>query len=203
MKKVTTIAFVRHLIPVCLLCCSIVAALTACSQKPSSNTQPDQKTQESVEGDLQSPTSAEEQPEASGEKYIDIELPTPYGGIIRVSDYVAKNKYTLIDFWASWCGPCRAEMPTVVKAYTDYHAKGLEVVGVSLDNNKDAWIKAIDQLNMPWPQMSDLQGWDCAGAQLYNVRSIPANVLVDQQGNIVAKNLRGEDLLQKMAELLH
>ncbi len=139
---------------------------------------------------------------AVGAKYTDIEMADPDGKTIKVSDYVKKNKYTLIDFWASWCGPCRAEMPTVVKAYTDYHQKGFEVVGVSLDNNKEAWVKAIEQLKMPWPQMSDLKGWECKGAQDYNVRSIPANVLVDQQGKIVAKDLRGEDLLNKMAELL-
>ena len=139
---------------------------------------------------------------AVGAQYTDIELPAPDGTMLRVSDFVAKNKFTLVDFWASWCGPCRAEMPTVVKAYTDYHKKGFEVVGVSLDNNKDAWVKAIDQLKMPWPQMSDLKGWECKGALDYNVRSIPANVLIDQQGNIIAKDLRGEDLLNKMAELL-
>ena len=91
---------------------------------------------------------------------------------------------------------------TIGDAYTDYHAKGFEVVGVSLDNNKAAWLKAIGQLNMPWPQMSDLKGWQSEGAKLYNVKAIPANVLVDQQGKIIAKDLRGEDLLQKMAELL-
>ena len=73
---------------------------------------------------------------------------------------------------------------------------------MSLDNDKEAWLQAIEQLGMPWPQMSDLRGWDCEGAQLYNVRSIPSNVLIDQQGNIIAKDLRGEDLLNKMAELL-
>ena len=139
---------------------------------------------------------------AVGTQYTDFEMPAPDGKTIKVSDFVAKNKYTLVDFWASWCGPCRAEMPTVVKAYTDYHAKGLEVVGVSLDNDKDAWLKAITQLKMPWPQMSDLKGWECEGAALYNVRSIPANVLIDQQGRIIAKDLRGVDLLNKMAELL-
>ena len=138
----------------------------------------------------------------AGVQYIDIELPNPMGRMIKVSDYVSQNKYTLIDFWASWCGPCRAEMSTVVKAYSDYHGKGLEVIGVSLDNDKDAWMNAISQLNMPWPQMSDLKGWDCAGAKAYNVMAIPSNVLVDQQGNIVAKDLRGDDLLNKMAELL-
>jgi alkyl hydroperoxide reductase subunit AhpC len=93
-------------------------------------------------------------------------------------------------------------MPTVVKAYADYHAKGFEVVGVSLDNDHDAWVNAIEELHMPWPQMSDLRGWDCAGARTYNVNSIPSNVLVDQQGRIVARDLRGNDLLNKMAELL-
>lgn len=89
-----------------------------------------------------------------------------------------------------------------MRAYSEYHDKGLEVVGVSLDNDKDAWVKAIADLNMPWPQMSDLKGWECAGAQMYNIRAIPANVLVDQEGKIVAKDLRGEELLNKMAELL-
>jgi len=145
---------------------------------------------------------AAEKATAEGAPYTDLAMPDPNGKTIRVSDYVGKNRYTLIDFWASWCGPCRAEMPTVVKAYTDYHAKGFEVVGVSLDNNKAAWLKAIGQLNMPWPQMSDLKGWQSEGAKLYNVKAIPANVLVDQQGKIIAKDLRGEDLLQKMAELL-
>jgi len=137
-----------------------------------------------------------------GAMYTDFSMPDPNGKVISISDYVGKNKYTLVDFWASWCGPCRAEMPTVVKAYDLYHAKGFEVVGVSLDNNKPAWVKAIDQLKMPWPQMSDIKGWACEGAALYNVKAIPANVLIDQQGKIVAKNLRGEDLLNKMAELL-
>ena len=139
---------------------------------------------------------------AVGARYTDFSMPDPNGKMVSISDYVTKNKYTLIDFWASWCGPCRAEMPNVVKAYDLYHAKGFEVVGVSLDNNKEAWVKAISQLKMPWPHMSDIKGWGCAGAALYNVRAIPANVLIDQQGNIVAKNLRGEDLLNKMAELL-
>jgi thiol-disulfide isomerase/thioredoxin len=139
---------------------------------------------------------------AVGAQYTDIALPAPDGTPLRVSDFVAKNKYTLIDFWASWCGPCRAEMPTVVKAYENFHAKGLEIIGVSLDEDHDAWVKAIAHLRMPWPQMSDLKGWDCAGAKKYNVRSIPANVLIDQQGKIIAKDLRGNDLLDKMAELM-
>lgn len=139
---------------------------------------------------------------AVGKQYTDLEMPDPDGKNIRVSDYVSKNKYTLVDFWASWCGPCRAEMPNVVKAYNDYHTKGFEVVGVSFDNNKEAWVKAIGQLQMPWPQMSDLKGWGCAAAPIYNIKGIPANVLINQKGEIVAKDLRGEDLLKKLAELM-
>lgn len=139
---------------------------------------------------------------AVGQQYTDLAMQNPKGKTIRVSDYVKKNKYTLIDFWASWCGPCRAEMPTVVKAYNLYHKKGFEVVGVSFDNNKAAWVKAIAQLKLSWPHMSDLKGWGCAASALYNVKGIPANVLVDSQGVIVAKNLRGENLLNELAKLM-
>lgn len=139
---------------------------------------------------------------AIGAQYTDLSLNDPDGNPIRVSDYVTKNRYTMIDFWASWCGPCIKEMPWVVKAYEAYHSKGFEVVGISLDNKKDAWLKAIARLNMPWPHMSDLKGWECQAAQPYNIKEIPANVLIDQSGTIVAKNLRGQDLLDKLAELL-
>lgn len=139
---------------------------------------------------------------AVGQQYTDLAMPNPKGKTIRMSDYVKKNKYTLIDFWASWCGPCRAEMPTVVKAYNLYHKKGFEVVGVSFDSNKAAWVKAIAQLKLSWPHMSDLKGWGCAASAVYNVKGIPANVLVDSQGVIVAKNLRGENLLNELAKLM-
>lgn len=139
---------------------------------------------------------------AVGKTYTDLAMPNPQGKTIKVSDYVKKNKYTLIDFWASWCGPCRAEMPTVVKAYSTYHKKGFEVIGVSFDNNKAAWTKAIKSLKLPWPHMSDLKGWGCAAAPIYNIKGIPANVLVDKNGIIVAKDLRGENLLNKLAELM-
>lgn len=137
-----------------------------------------------------------------GSQYTDIVMQTPEGKTIKVSDYVSKNKYTLIDFWASWCGPCLREMPNVVKAYTNYHDKGLEIVGVSLDNKKDAWVNAIKKQNMPWPHISDLKGWECAGAAAYNVKAIPANVLISQDGKIIAKDLREEALQEKLAELL-
>ena len=112
------------------------------------------------------------------------------------------DRPVILDLWASWCGPCRREMPSVVEAYKTYQAKGLEVVGVSLDTDMAAWKKAITDLNITWPQMSDLKGWQNAGAALYGVRSIPATVLINQEGKIVARNLRGEELLTKLEELM-
>ena len=139
---------------------------------------------------------------AVGQKFTDFEMATPDGKPVKLSDYVGKGKVVLIDFWASWCGPCRAEMPNVVAAYNAFKAKGFGIVGVSLDNNAEAWKKAIKDLNITWAQMSDLKGWSCEGAKLYGVRAIPATVLVDQEGTIVARNLRGEELAAKLGELL-
>jgi thiol-disulfide isomerase/thioredoxin len=134
--------------------------------------------------------------------FVDIALPGPQGQTVRVRDYVGQNKLVLIDFWASWCGPCMREMPNVVKAYELYHGKGLEIVGVSLDNDKARWLAAIEQTGQKWPQMSDLKGWDCQGAQFYNIQSIPANVLVNEHGIIIARDLRGEDLINTIAQQL-
>ena len=139
---------------------------------------------------------------AVGQKYIDFSMQTPEGKTVSLSDFVSKNKYTLIDFWASWCGPCRMEMPNVVAAYAKYKAKGFGIVGVSLDNDAESWKKAIKDLNITWPQMSDLKGWQCEGAALYGVRAIPATLLVSKDGTIVARDLRGEDLEAKLAELM-
>ena len=129
-------------------------------------------------------------------------MQTPEGETVKLSDFISKNKVTLIDFWASWCGPCRAEMPNVVKAYNEYKNKGFGIVGVSLDNSADAWKKAIKDLNITWPQMSDLKGWECEGAQLYAVRGIPATFMINQEGIIVAKDVRGEEITKKLDELL-
>lgn len=141
-------------------------------------------------------------PTAIGKKYTDFTMKDPEGKDMKVSDFVGKSRYVLVDFWASWCGPCRAEMPHVVEAYNTFHDKGFEVVGVSLDNKHDAWVKAIGDLNLPWPQMSDLLGWECQGAKIYNVRAIPANVLIDKKGNIVARDLRGQKLLDELQKLM-
>ena len=138
---------------------------------------------------------------AVGQPFTDFTLQSPDGKDLRLGELIARNKYTLIDFWASWCGPCRREMPNVVAAYTTYAPKGFGIVGVSLDNNVEAWKKAIADLNITWPQMSDLKGWQCEGARLYGIQAIPATVLVNQEGVIVARGLRGEELDVKLAEL--
>ena len=135
-------------------------------------------------------------------KFVDLGLPGPQGQTVWVGDYVGQNKLVLIDFWASWCGPCIRELPNVVKAYERFHDKGLEIVGVSLDKDKARWLAAIEQTGQKWPQMSDLKGWDCAGAQIYGIQSIPANVLIDSQGKIVARDLRGDALLEEIESRL-
>lgn len=114
-----------------------------------------------------------------------------------------RGKYVLVDFWASWCEYCRAENPNVVKAYNEYKNKNFTVLGVSLDNSRDGWLTAIRQDDLPFTEVSDLRGWSNNAAQLYNVYSIPANFLIGPDGKIVAKNLRGAELEDKLQQLLH
>lgn len=139
---------------------------------------------------------------AEGKPFVDIKANTPEGKELRLSDFVGNGKVVLVDFWASWCRPCMMEMPNVVKAYELFKSKGLEIVGVSLDNKSEAWKKALAEQKMTWPQMSDLKGWDSEVAKAYAVKGIPATVLIDKEGKIAARDLRGTDLLRKIEELL-
>lgn len=139
---------------------------------------------------------------AIGKKFTDFEMADPDGNMHKLSDYVGKGKVVLIDFWASWCPPCRADMPHLVKVYDQYKKKNFEIVGISLDRTADAWKKGIKDLNMTWPQLSDIKFWQSEGAALYGVNSIPHTVLVDKDGTIIDKNLRGEALDTKLAEIL-
>ena len=127
-------------------------------------------------------------------------LPDTAGVSVSLSDF--RGKYVLLDFWASWCPPCRAEMPNLVKAYKDYKDKGFDIVGISLDSKADAWAKGVKDLNITWTQLSDLKGWQNSGAALYGVNSIPHTVLVDKDGTIIAKNLHGQELEDKIKEVL-
>ena len=137
-----------------------------------------------------------------GQKFIDFAMNTPEGKEVKLSDLISQNKYTLIDFWASWCGPCRREMPNLVEAYAQYKGKNFEIVGVSLDQDAAAWKESIKKLNMTWPQMSDLKFWQSEGAQLYAVNSIPHTVLIDGDGTIIARGLHGEGLQAKLTEVV-
>ena len=138
-----------------------------------------------------------------GQQFTDLEMADPDGKMHKVSELVGEGKYVLVDFWASWCGPCRAEMPNVLEAYNKFHDKGFEVVGVSFDQKKEAWVRAIGQLTMPWLQISDLKGWECAAAPIYKIDGIPDNILIDPQGKIIDRGLRGKPLHNRLEKLLN
>jgi thiol-disulfide isomerase/thioredoxin len=136
-----------------------------------------------------------------GQRFTDLEMLDTDGNSHKLSEYVGNGHWLFVDMWASWCGPCRAEMPHVVAAYEKYHKKGLEMVSISLDNQKENWVKAITALNMPWTHLSDLKGWQSIVCDVYKVWAIPDNLLINPQGEIVARNLRGETLHEKLKEI--
>lgn len=137
---------------------------------------------------------------AVGQPYVPFSMADSSGTVINLSDLVGKS-YLLVDFWASWCGPCREENPNLVKLYGEFHEKGFDIFGVSFDTKRDRWLQAIKDDGLTWGHVSDLRGWENAAGKLYGIRSIPSNVLLDSNGVIIAKNLRGEELRARLDEI--
>jgi len=139
---------------------------------------------------------------AVGSQFHDFALPTIKGDTINLSNLVGKTDYVLIDFWASWCGPCMHFLPELKTLYKNYKGTSFEILGVSLDNSREAWLGTVSAKQMEWVQVSDLKGWKCAGSIIYAVNSIPNTVLIDKSGKIVGRNLsipEIENLLREKA----
>nr|WP_233173575.1 TlpA disulfide reductase family protein [Pedobacter sp. ASV19] len=158
------------------------------------------KVQKSLIGQQITHAFALDEKTATGQIAPAIAMADKDGKIVHLSDF--KGKYVMVDFWASWCGPCRKENPNVVAAYKKYHDKGFEVLGVSLDSNKESWLKAIAADGLTWTHVSDLKGWANAAAAEYGVKAVPASFLIGPDGKVVGKDLRGEALNKKLGELM-
>lgn len=137
---------------------------------------------------------------AIGKSIVDFSMPDTLNNFVSPASY--RGKYVLVEFWASWCGPCRMEIPHLRETYAAFSHKGFEILGVSMDDNKEKWLKALAEEKMPWKQVSDLKGWKSDVVKMYSIQAIPLNFLVDPDGVIVASNLRGEQLAEKLKELI-
>lgn len=160
----------------------------------------DTSVQHSTLGELIGTKLASEKKTSIGEMAPDFTMNNIEGKPVSLSSF--RGKYVLVDFWASWCGPCRQENPNVVKVYNQYKDKNFTILGVSLDKTKDDWQKAIKDDHLNWHQVSDLKYWDNSAAKLYGIQAIPANFLIDPDGRIIAKNLRGDKLEEELAQVL-
>lgn len=192
----------HYIIPVL----TMMLCLTACARNRNAVPNAAQPTQNVVDS---TPYTGETSPSHPliGWKFIDVSVTGTDGRQHKLSEFIGgkatagKKKYVLVDFWASWCRPCMMEMPNVKSNWERYRAKGFDVVGISFDGNRQAWLQAINDNGYIWPQLSDLNGFDCPAAALYGVEYIPWNFLCDEEGIIVAVELRGADLTNKLREI--
>ena len=184
----------RH-IPV--LAFAALLAFSACKNGPQNNAAPQDGT--SVAAGRQ---AADADSANSDGFVISFTMADINGRQVSVADEFAKHEITIIDFWASWCGPCRQEMPNLVSLYGKYKDKGLGIVGVSLDEDGGQWTEAVSSMNMTWTQLSDLQGWHNSAAQMYGIQAIPFTIIVDKNGKVLDAGLRGEELSAYVANRL-